>query len=119
MIRKALASETRNNRKSSAWGAHACSVLVAAFCGDELPSKTAAALIITAGKVRECVDALTNTQNACAPRRNWSKQRIRIDVHGRDDVFRQRQLIESFADQAAQTHDCRSAHQDVKTELSL
>ena len=47
------------------------------------------------------------------------QQLIRINVDGNDDVFREGQFVESFADEAAQALDGFAADQNVETELTL
>ena len=47
------------------------------------------------------------------------QQLIRIDVDGDYNVFGERQFIDGFADEAAQTHDGFAADQDVEAELAL
>ena len=47
------------------------------------------------------------------------QQLIRIHINGREDVFGKRELVERFADEAAQAHDGFAAHQNVKAKLAL
>ena len=47
------------------------------------------------------------------------QQLIRIDIHGDDDVFRQRQFVQRLPHEPAQAHDRFAADQDVEAELAL
>jgi hypothetical protein len=48
-----------------------------------------------------------------------SQQLVRIDVDSDRNVFREWQLVESFADEAAQAHDGLASDQNVKAKLAL
>jgi hypothetical protein len=50
------------------WGAHAYSVLVSAFCGDELQVNVAARRVVSFEKSLRRQNALASTLQACAPR---------------------------------------------------
>ena len=51
--------------------------------------------------------------------RHNSEQLIRIDIHGSDDVLRQRKFIQRLAHDPAQAHDRFATHQNVEAELAL
>jgi hypothetical protein len=51
------------------WGAHACSVLVAAFCGDELLLNTVARAVVSFAQSSRRQDAFAGTLQACAPQK--------------------------------------------------
>jgi hypothetical protein len=51
------------------WGAHAFSVLVSAFCGDELQVNVAARRIVSFEKSSRRQNAFASTLQACAPRK--------------------------------------------------
>ena len=50
------------------WGAHAYSVLVSAFCGDELQVNVAARRVVSFEKSLRTQNAFASTLQACAPR---------------------------------------------------
>jgi hypothetical protein len=54
---------------ANVWGAHACSVLVSAFCGDELQVNVVARGIMTFEKSSRRQNAFASTLQACAPRK--------------------------------------------------
>ena len=47
------------------------------------------------------------------------KQLIGIDIYGNGYVFGEWQLIQRFAHEPAQAHDCSAAEQDVEPKLAL
>src|SRR5436853_3396758 len=47
------------------------------------------------------------------------EQLVRVDIYGCDHVFGQREFVERFAHEPAQTHDCFTAKQNVESKLSL
>ena len=49
------------------WGAHACSVLVAAFCGDELLLNAVARAVVSFEQSSRRQNAFASTLQACAP----------------------------------------------------
>ena len=56
-----------SSRRTAVWGAHAYSVLVSAFCGDELPNCSLGCL----ASIKEKFvgqNAFASTLQACAPR---------------------------------------------------
>jgi hypothetical protein len=51
------------------WGAHAYSVLVSAFCRDELLANVAARRVVSFEKSSRRQNAFASTLQACAPRK--------------------------------------------------
>ena len=51
------------------WGAHAYSVPVSAFCGDELQANVAARRVVTFEKSLRRQNAFASTLQVCAPRK--------------------------------------------------
>jgi hypothetical protein len=51
------------------WGAHACSVLVSAFCGDELLVNVGARRVVNFEKSLRRQNAGASTLQACAPQK--------------------------------------------------
>ena len=72
-------------RAPELWGAHACSVLVAAFCGDELffNHNITCCRRLAADEVRDREDALANTRDACAPQTGLSAEWNQLDKRRR------------------------------------
>jgi hypothetical protein len=56
------------------WGAHAYSVLVSAFCGDELRVNVAARRVVSFEKSSRRQNAFASTLQACAPQKTGAAQ---------------------------------------------
>jgi len=88
-------------------------------CGQEAFNSESSQGQCEISEVARFLIALALAANTSRALSKKSQQLVRIDVDGGSNIFREWQLVESFADEAAQAHDGLASDQNVKAKLAL